>query len=45
MLKEDYAKTINELREIQTKMNTDLSQMRSKNSNLSISDMEYMFNN
>ena len=45
ILKEDYAKTINQLREIHTNLNLDLTNYRSRNYNFSINDMENMFNN
>ena len=44
-LREDYAKTIGELKQIHTNFNMDLSNHRSRNYNFSINDMENMFNN
>lgn len=44
-LREDYAKTITQLKEIHTNFNLDLTNYRSRNNNLSISEMENMFNN
>ena len=44
-LREDYAKTITQLKEIHTNFNLDLTNYRSRNNNFSISEMETMFNN
>ena len=44
-LREDYAKTFTQLKEIHTNFNLDLSNYRSRNNNFSISEMEIMFNN